>query len=484
MPNEILLRSALGAERLFARARRVVVLVLLCLAPAAQAQVYGYFPGDPTLQNHYNHFQSDVIGNASVAGITVLIPWGAYDIGNSTSGPALDTNTLKTVLDPNLSSAASGKTINLVIEAASGGIGMGGINSATPSYVFSTAWPMNCLGCSGPPPPVDTCDCNNYQGGNYASLGSNCTNINNTSQFDSQGVPAAWEMPFYVAYEGWLKALINWYNSSNSSGSAIRAQIGYIRVGVGTGGGSVVACPAVEAGSFPGYVPTGQLPQSVFSVPKLTELIWKTYNSNVYSFVNGVHHDMVLEASMYGGETLSNNDGTTMLVWADDVAGSAVSNGLGIGAESLAGATDTGDLTLYSQGSPCSNDWCALFNQYALAVPKYLGVPMPGLQTASVSNPSCANQPSSCNQTGSLLTVLPFGTQRHGRVFEIGYPDLICAYSMHGPSDFPSTCPSSFVSPPPYLPYQTALTSADADSPNATASIGGRFRLKGNSRLP
>jgi hypothetical protein len=42
--------------------------------------------------------------------------------------------------------------------------------------------------------------------------------------------------------------------------------------------------------------------------------------------------------------------------------------------------------------------------------------------------PNCLGAPSTCNQTSSLLTALPFGTQRRANVFEVYNRDLLCAY--------------------------------------------------------
>ncbi len=266
-----------------------------------------------------------------------------------------------------------------------------------------------------------------------------------------------------------MKKLIAYYNTT----SILSGQIGYIRVGVGTGGGSVVACPNVEMGQFSG--------QTLKTTPVLSEGVWKAYNNHVYAKAAASGPNMILEASMFGGLSLGMGDGSIPIVWADDVAQVAIANGLGIGAESLNGTTDQGDPLLYSQGQTCSNDWCGLFNSY------YSIAPIQSLQTITPTNPNCLNQSSTCNGTGSLVTVLPFATQRRGTTFEIYYQDLLCAYDTNGYSDS-TYCPEISAGPPPvylapYLPYQLALTDAAAGQPNSTSAVSGNAALSGTASI-
>jgi hypothetical protein len=459
----------------------LALLVTVFSAPTrAQSGVYAYFNDDPVtlLGSLSADFTTYVMSNPSISGITVVISWQKYDVGTVTSGPVLNINvtapTLRT-LDADMASiAGSSKKINLIVWAGTAS-GPGGANSSTPAYIFDTAWPMNCVSltiCSTTVGAVDTCDCHNYHGSKWPTpLGSKCANANSTA-FDGGGVPAAWEQPFYLAYENWLGKLLSYYNANNTSGSNIRTQIGYIRIGVGTGGGSVVACPSVEKGIFMGG--------NTAPNPPLDETVWRNYNNSVYASVaqSSPTPTMILEASPFGGLTLGMSDGNTPLSWADDVAQVAIANGLGIGAESLNGTSDQGDPLLYSQIQPCSNDWCGLFNSY------YSISPMRSLQTITPTNPNCLNQPTSCNGTGSLVTVLPFGTQRRATTFEIYYNDLLCAYDSDNYADS-TYCP--LISPgvylAPFLPYQQALANAALLQPNSTADAQGKTSLSGSSSI-
>jgi hypothetical protein len=135
-------------------------------------------------------------------------------------------------------------------------------------------------------------------------------------------------------------------------------------------------------------------------------------------------------------------------------------------------------IILYSVGQPCSNDWCGLFNSY------YSISPMRSLQTITPTNPNCLNQPTSCNGTGSLVTVLPFGTQRRATTFEIYYNDLLCAYDSDNYADS-TYCP--LISPgvylAPFLPYQRALANAAFLQPNSTIDVQGKTSLSGSSSI-
>jgi len=444
----------------------ILGVVFLQFMPTAHGQVYAYFskmpvyptggcPGTSSTLN-YCDFVTYVIPSSSVGGITVEIPWQTYD--NGTTGPNLNTTNLHALEQNLMHTVGSGQKVNLIIEAASGGVGNGGINKATPAYVFGTTW-------AGTSPPVDVCFCNNYQGSLASgwmnmTVGSNCYNQNNFATrtggltWDYSGVPAAWEQPFVSAYTQWLASFLP---TIASDLSALGVTLGYVRIGVGTGGGSYVACPNVEAGSY-NY---GGVTQSYAPVIPLSLSVWQGYSQTVYSYVSNLSTGILLEASFYGGNgPLGAGDGNTTIQWADAEAQWAIGNGLGIGAESL----QSSDLTAYATLAACSNDWCNLFNEYSLS-----GL-MLGLQTVDLSNPSCIASPSTCgSQTGSLVTVLPFGTQRHATVFELGYADLICAYSPNGASEYPGTCPVTY----PYTPYINAVMYAAEKQPNSTASLVG-----------
>jgi hypothetical protein len=240
---------------------------------------------------------------------------------------------------------------------------------------------------------------------------------------------------------GFIKQVIQHYNTVSW-----RAQIGYIRFGIGTGGGGSIPCPSEELGSSP-------------STP-LTLAIWGALTQNIFSFAATQSPQMVTESSGYGGE-----NSTITTAWADTIAQNSIPYGAGFGAESLA----LNDAVLYSEGLPCSNDWCAIFNSY------YSKTPMLGLQTiASLSDPTCTSNPGA-GQTCSLVYVLPFGTQRRANVFEIGYGDLLCAFYSGGYSGCSSGSPAPG--------YAAAISNAEQGLPSSTTTLVGPARLSGKAAI-
>ncbi len=227
-------------------------------------------------------------------------------------------------------------------------------------------------------------------------------------------------------------------------------------------------CPNVEEGNF-----HSQLSQPV---TPLTESIWLSYNQGIYSAVAlDVGTSLIVEASMFGGEIFSGGDGMIPIDWADNEAAVATANGFGLNAESLSTASDIGDNVLTSAGSPCSNDWCAIFSRY------YKSAPILGLQTLSQSDPNCLGAPSSCNTTSSLLTALPFATQHRAKAFEIYYEDLLCAYDSGYTNSTPYGACEAISAGRPY--YSAALADAAANQPTNTAAVGGAAGLSGKTSL-
>jgi len=457
--------------------RPLLACLVLLIAPFTHGQVYAYFKGDPATSissADYTAYKTYVRDNplaSAVAGITVILPWKEYDHGNDTVGALLNTSTLP-VLASDLTTAAGGKKINLIILAASGGVGSGGVNTATPSWVFDSAWVTGGCHCTWTT-PLDVCYCNSYQGTstngwlNTSLVGSNCYNQSTFTSmltYDHSGVPAAWEPPFVVAYNQWLALFLPWAQANLPN-------LGYIRIGVGTGGGSVVACPKVEEGNFP-------LQASAPATP-LTESVWLTYSQAIYSAValDVLGTGIVPEASMFGGETFGGGDGMIPIDWADNEASVATNNGFGLAAESLSAASDIGDNVLSASGSPCSNDWCALFSRYRTA-------PVLGLQTLSESDPNCLGAPSTCNQTSSLLTALPVGTQNYARVFEVYYQDLLCAYdSGYTNSTTPPNNGACEAISAGRQYYPAALSAAAAGQPTSVGEVWGAAKMSGKARL-
>jgi hypothetical protein len=263
---------------------------------------------------------------------------------------------------------------------------------------------------------------------------------------DTSGVPASWEQPSWWAYETFIKEVIEHYGTDVTWHS----QVGYIRFGLTIGGTGVIPCPSEEM-----TVPAG----APLALP-----VWSAYANTIFAYAATQNPPMIVEGSGYGGAA------PITTAWADAVASAAIANGAGYGAESLA----LHDLTLYSGGSACSNDWCGIFNNYFAQAPRMLG-----LQTISKSDPTCTSDPGP-GLTCSLVFVLPFATERHANVLEIAYEDLLCAYDMATPEYVTSFCPTHSA---PYGPYQTAIANVLAGKPKGTAVIGGSAKVAGNASV-
>jgi len=467
-------------------------LTFLFVAAGAEAQtsgVYMYFPQDPA--NYSSQIQTDsaaALAASPAIGIVVILPANTVDCGNASTGPSICTSAM-TTFDNDLKlivgNPPNGYKIGIIFAPANGGAGAGGNNvNTTPAYVFSTAWSGNvlCVGCSSGA-PLDVAYCNNYQGTAAngflnSAVGSAVWNVGTYptgggGTWDHSGAPLVWEAPWEQWYEQLIPLLISWYKNT----SIWKNQMGYFRWGISNAGSSVVPCPNVMSGTFstqtcPGGAGCPQI--------ALTRTMFQNAHNAIYSVVKANASGFVHAGSgFFGGVTLGNGDGSTALNWADDGASEAVTYGLGIGTQSLAGNATNGDQIEYAQSSACSNDWCNIFNTYA---PSANGkAAFTYLQTTSPSNPGCLLQPASCNGgnlTGSLLTVLPFASQRHNQLFEIAYLDILMGYSANGCTDNPSNCGSVST---PYAPYQTAIQNAQNGVPSFTAVTVGKSVPVGKS---
>src|ERR1019366_2738513 len=160
--------------------------------------------------------------------------------------------------------------INFEVNAATGATA----NSATPPYVFSDTpnWAASCPSvgkvpaCTSTTTPVDVCFCSAYTG--LAGSPSNtCVNARTPSS-NTSGVPASWETPFQSAYLGFVQQVIQHYSTVSW-----HSQVGYIRFGMGVGGGGALPCYQEETGTV-GTPPT----------PPLNLSIWGVFASNLFSY--------------------------------------------------------------------------------------------------------------------------------------------------------------------------------------------------------
>jgi len=113
-----------------------ITLLLIALTTLAAAQtptLNAVFPPTTSSQPNYTDFNSYVIPNPSVNGVTIGVPWDAIDLSTTTT-KTYDFTDWDTA---NLAQFANtNKVVNLIVLPAL----EGGVNSYTPSYVFSQTW--------------------------------------------------------------------------------------------------------------------------------------------------------------------------------------------------------------------------------------------------------------------------------------------------------------------------------------------------------
>jgi hypothetical protein len=127
-------------------------------------------------------------------------------------------------------------------------------------------------------------------------------------------------------------------------------------------------------------------------------------------------------------------------------------------------------VVLYSEGQPCSNDWCNIFNTY-LGIP-----PILGLQTISATADATCNSDPGPGQSCSLIYIIPFAIQRHTNVFEIGSINLLCAY-------YSTYSNPACTAPAPGNGWAAALAAAAQGQPASTTATAGAAAVSGTASL-
>jgi hypothetical protein len=332
-------------------------------------------PGD----GDWNAFQNYILNNTAIHGVDLVIPWNTVETsqGQYTSGLA--------TLDA-LIANYSGKTINLIFQPISYSNinnAPGGVNSMTPSYVFTTSWASSLI---PPSPPQDVTYCSDYPG----STGSTLAYANaNTAGFDPTGYPVVYEAPFAVAYQNFISAVLQHYKGNSN--------IGYMRFGLSVGNETSAYCEGELQ----------QLPApNTFVVPST----WKNWISTMDRFEKSAEPSPSIQLMQSLNEL--GGDGNTDM--PDFEAATAVSEGFGFGNNGL----QKSDISASASNQPCTGDWCSMFDQYAGQVPLEL-------QEADPSDPSGADPN---NATGNLANLIPLAVQHHATILEVLKQDLYLAY--------------------------------------------------------
>jgi hypothetical protein len=332
--------------------------------------------------------------------VDIYVPWNTVE----TSQQVYDFTNLNAQI---AAYAGTNKKVNLVWMAVNYGNvndSAGGVNNMTPSYVFTQNW-ATAQGAT----PQDVVYCSTYPGnGTFVNTYANAS----TPDFDSTGYPAVYEKPFVAAYQNFIKAVIQQYNGNSA--------IGYMRFGLSVGDEADAYCTA-QLQSIPA-------PNTFAADP--SPATWQTYVQAMDLFEHNQNPTVQLMESLNSLDTTS--DPTVMPIIE---AQSAVPYGFGFGSNGW----QNSDIAALASNTPCTADWCALFDQYAGQVPLEL-------QTLQPSDPVDPVSPS--NTTGNLATLIPTAAEHHATILEIALPDLYLALVPNYQSPY-----SSFASA-----YQAAIT--------------------------
>ena len=324
-------------------------------------------------------FLTYVMNNPAVSGVNVSMDWASVE-GSGCNGTCVGQDTFanfdSAVIAPLFAQSGYTKKINIIVQGVSGGCALPPANcgnSSTPDYVFSTDWATNVNNTNTTPIPLHV----------WSDCGYGISN--------APGFPAVVEPAFYVAYQGFMKRVLNWYSSS----STLAPYIGYIRFGLSAGGEVYPFCEG----------PT-----------RYSHNDWLSYVDSMDKYVSGLHPSIQLMTSINQTYFLSD------FSYADAEASFAVTYNIGFGSQGLQYSdteTNGSEDSCTSQSS--TSDWCWLFNG-----PPVPSVPLE-LQTTLLSDPGYPFDGLTSN-TGSLAQLIPFALSNHAEIFELYAYDMLYAF--------------------------------------------------------
>jgi hypothetical protein len=303
-------------------------------------------PTEPT-QPYYAASVQLLETNPAVCGADFFVHWSVVDQGPG-STPEYNWTSVTDEIAPWI---AAGKEVNLIFQT----VGYGPNQSWIPSYVL---------------PQINTIQCG-----------------------DSPLTPLFWQAPYTELYQTYIRAAVDHFETVPG--------IGYIRVGLGTGGETF---PLYDVGA-PGC-------EAALNATGFTTTIWTHYLLGMLQFEQSLSSPVQLMVAL--------NDvfpGIPDNVSAR-VATSAVQDGIGFGSEGLEESMVEENAT----GAPvCGGEYCQLFNEYAGKVPLEF-------QTAT------ASEPNGSGPTGSLTTLIPWALAMHTQIFELYFVDWLTAFDPSYPA--------------------------------------------------
>lgn len=276
-----------------------------------------------------------------------------------------------------------------------------GYNTSTPSYVYGSGWATH-VGASH---ALDYAWCSTYEGD---KTGSGTADAGDYTTF-----PAVWELPFSVASENFIGALISHLNGLSTG---IGPQILYVRIGYTAGGEAFPICES-QLQTIANVSTAQALFQNYFTPGYLAEA----------QFIHNQSPKMQMEMSVNCGNNLN---------WCQynslPESGYLQTYGLGIGNQGL----QVGDGSAITSGQETSNGWYADYTTN----PNSHWREMQTLKQSCPTGTPPADCTSDMVQTGSLTDIFPFLTQYANlNSLELYTDDILCTYdSSYNPSGSPT----------------------------------------------
>ncbi len=387
--------------------RTLLVLALVTCSVHAKAQSPSQsrpyllaFSCLPTSSPYYSGLHANL---ANIDGCVDAVDWSSIELtkGSYTWG-ALDNDTnfapyVGETCGGNLGPAHSCYLVPVIRLVSN----TNGYNTSTPSYVYGSGWATHV----GAPHALDYAWCSTYEGD---KTGSGTADAGDSTTF-----PAVWELPFSVASENFIAALISHLNGLNTG---IGPQILYVRIGYTAGGEAFPICES-------------QL-QTIANVTRAQDLFTNYFVPGYAAealFIKNQSPKMQMEMSVNCGNNLA---------WCPynslPESGDLQADGLGIGNQGL----QVGDGSAITNGQETSNGWYADYTTHPNSHWREM-------QTLKQSCPT-GTPPSDCTsemvQTGSLTDIFPFLTQYANlNSLELYTDDILCTYdSSYNPSGSPT----------------------------------------------
>jgi hypothetical protein len=315
---------------------------------------------------NWNQFQT-IASNPAIHGVNLAVPWNSVE----TSQQSYDFSSLDQQISYYQANYPNLKVNLMWLGVSYGNVNnpTGGINTFTPSYVFTSGWASSL---NPPAAPLDVVTCDIYPGNGSPS----------------SGYPAVYEAPYMTAYQKFIGKAISHYNGN--------ATIGYMRFGLSVGDETDAYCTQqLQALPLPGTFAGDPSP-----------LTWENYLSAMVGYEHGQNPTMLLLNSL----NALNTTAPDLTVVPKFEASLAKQENFGFGSNGL----QKSDIQASQDGGTCTSDWCALFDQYSGQVPLEL-------QTSTISDPTDSDPN---NPTGSLANLIPVVVQHHATILELALPDL------------------------------------------------------------